>query len=91
MTNASKESDVKQHYVTVKFLDLVAIAITPIPLLTATKQVARGYLAFDCDCGRDTFGTGTYQPLAALMQDALRQDSQKYATPNLHGVACSTF
>ena len=38
-----KESDVKQHYVTVKFLDLVAIATTPIPLLTATKQVARGY------------------------------------------------
>lgn len=88
MTNASKESDVKQHYVTVKFLDLVAIATTPIPLLTATKQVARGYLAFDCDCGRHTFWYRYISTIGGFNAGRAETGFPKIRNPNLHGVAC---
>lgn len=88
MTNASKDSDVKQHYVTVKFLDLGAIATTPIPLLTATKQVANGYLAFDCDCGRHTFWYRYISTIGGFNAGRAETGFPKIRNPNLSGVAC---
>jgi hypothetical protein len=88
VTNAWIESDVKQHYVTVKFLDLGAIATTPIPLLTATKQVAQGYLAFDCDCGRHTFWYRYISTLGGFNAGRAETGFPKIRNPHLSGVAC---
>lgn len=88
VTNASKESDVKQHYVTIKFLDLGAIATTPIALLTATMQVANGYLAFDCDCGRHTFWYRYISTIGGFNAGRAETGFPKIRNPNLHGVAC---
>lgn len=88
MTNAWIESDVKQHYVTVKFLDLGAIATTPIPLLTATKTVAQGYLAFDCDCGRHTFWYRYISTVGGFNAGRAETGFPKIRNPHLSGVAC---
>jgi hypothetical protein len=88
MTNASKESEVRQHYVTVRFLDLGAIATTPIPLLTATKTVAQGYLAFDCDCGRHTFWYRYISTLGGFNAGRAETGFPKIRNPHLSGVAC---
>lgn len=88
MTNASKDSDVKQHYVTIRFLDLIALATSPIPLLTATKQVADGYLAFDCDCGRHTFWYRYISTIGGFNAGRAETGFPKIRNPNLQGVAC---
>jgi len=88
MTNAWIESDVKQHYVMVKFLDLGAIATTPIPLLTATKTVAQGYLAFDCDCGRHTFWYRYISTIGGFNAGRAETGFPKIRNPHLSGVAC---
>lgn len=88
MTNAGPDSDVKQHYVTIKFLDLIAIATTPIPLLTATKQVANGYLAFDCDCGRHRYWYRYISTIGGFNARRAETGFPKIRNPHLSGVAC---
>lgn len=88
MTNASKESEVKQHYVTIKFFDLGAVATTSIPLLTATKTVANGHLAFDCDCGRHTFWYRYISTIGGFNAGRAETGFPKLRNPHLVGVAC---
>lgn len=88
MTNAGPDSDVKQHYVTIKFLDLIAIATTPIPLLTATKQVAQGYLAFDCDCRRHRYWYRYISTIGGFNAGRAETGFPKIRNPHLSGVAC---
>jgi len=88
MTNASRGSEVRQHYVTVRFLDIGAVATTPIPLLTATKTVSQGYLAFDCDCGRHTYWYRYISTIGGFNAGRAETGFPKIRNPHLSGVAC---
>lgn len=90
MTNASKGSKAKYHYVNVQFLkytDIVsqAVSVTEDKLRTSVLQ---GKLKFECDCGRHRFW---YRYMATIGKYGYGREEYgfpKIRNPNLSGVAC---
>lgn len=87
-TDASSASNVKRHHVYVQFMRYSEMVASPIEARKAAGFMQRGYLKFDCDCGRHTFW---YRFMATIGQYNFGRDETGYPrvrNAKLKGVAC---
>ncbi len=91
MTNASKDSKDKFHYVTVQLRNYDSLVFNhtkPPTQKELTNLIKEGQIAFDCDCGRHQFW---YRYLATIGKYNFGVDENRYPStrnPNLTGLAC---
>ncbi len=90
MTNASKESKHKRHYVDVEFLgfDLLVAADTKSNAGLVRKQIADGPIKFDCTCEHHTFRRRYIATIGGYAYGRQETAFPKLTNPGLSGVAC---
>ncbi|WP_186083655.1 hypothetical protein [Burkholderia gladioli] len=89
ITNAGPDSDRSRHHVHVEFLDFqAAVAASPNDQKKIGRMVAKGRLAFDCDCGRHTYWYRYIATIGKYNFGRAETGFPKIRNPKLHGVAC---
>lgn len=86
--NASAESDVSHHMVSVQFMDFqVALSSGSITQALA-KAVLNGPVKFDCDCGRHRYWYRYLATLGGFVYGKPETGYPKIRNPSLTGLAC---
>ncbi|MBF7696194.1 hypothetical protein [Acinetobacter rathckeae] len=90
LTNASKDSDVKEHHVNVVFANYQNLMLSP---KNVTEQDVKRYLnygklKFECDCGRHTYWYRYMASIGGYGCGRIEEGYPKIRNPELAGVAC---
>lgn len=89
LTNASKDSNVSRHHVTVDLINYEAAVASPTdPKKLAQWLVKESPLKYDCDCGRHTYWYRYITTIGGFNAGRAENGYPKLKNPNLTGVAC---
>ena len=95
ITNASPESQRKSHTVVVEFLGfnyalnkVLANSGNDKEILKAVKEMTKGYLKFNCDCGRHQYFFRYLATVGNWNHGQGETGYPKIRNPNMKGVAC---
>lgn len=87
-TNSGPNSDVARHHVYVQFLDYNAAVASPVAPAKIAKEMLRGNVKFDCDCGRHTFWYRFISTIGGFNFGRAEDGFPRVRNPKLYGVAC---
>ncbi|MGE8046024.1 hypothetical protein ACQKO6_17710 [Pseudomonas monteilii] len=87
-TNAGPNSDTQRHFVTVQFMGYDTALAGGLSTREAARQMARGKIKFDCDCGRHTFWYRYIATIGNFNVGRAEDGFPKVRNPKLYGVAC---
>lgn len=87
-TNAGPNSDVERHHVHVQFLGYDSALSSGLAVPDAAKQMAKGKVKFDCDCGRHTFWYRYIATIGNFNYGRAEDGFPKHRNPMLYGIAC---
>ena len=89
LTNASQDSNVSRHHVTVDVVNYEAAVASPTdPKKLALWLVKESPLKYDCDCGRHTYWYRYITTIGGFNAGRAENGFPKIKNPNLSGVAC---
>ncbi|PFH08091.1 hypothetical protein BCF11_0443 [Collimonas sp. PA-H2] len=89
VTDASADSDVTRHYVSVEIMNFDAAVASPTdPKALAKWLVKDSPLKFECDCGRFTFWYRYIATVGGFVKGRQEAAYPKLRNPRLSGVAC---
>ncbi|SDC28991.1 hypothetical protein [Acinetobacter boissieri] len=90
LTNASKDSDVKEHHVNVVFSNYRNLMLSPKPMTEqdVKRHLNYGKLKFECDCGRHTYWYQYMASIGGYGCGRIEEGYPKIRNPELSGVAC---
>lgn len=87
-TNAGPDSNVQRHHVYVELLNFNAAVASPKPADKIVRELLKGPVRFDCDCGRHTFWFRYIATIGRYNYGRNETGYPKIRNPKLHGVAC---
>lgn len=90
MTDASKESSAKHHYVNVELVAYKSMSLNPVALTiqNVKSKVNLGKLKFECDCGRHTYYYRYMASVGGYGYGRVEEGYPKERNPELWGLAC---
>lgn len=88
VTNASKDSDVKRHYVHVQFLNFQACVASPTPANKIVSEMIKGKLKISCDCMRNRYYFSYIQTVGKFKYGEQQLNYPKITNARLKGIAC---
>lgn len=87
-TNAGPNSNVTRHQVMVQFLAYDAAVSSGLPVAEAAKQLAKGKIKYDCDCGKHTFWFRYIASIGNFNYGRTEDGFPRVRNPKLFGIAC---
>lgn len=89
ITNASKDSKVTRHHVTVELVNYDSAVASPTDVKKLAQWLVKDSpLKYDCDCGRHTFWYRYITTIGGFNAGRPETGYPKLKNPNLAGVAC---
>ena len=88
ITNAGPDSEFTHHNVNVQFLDFGAVVASPAHVDKIVKQLVKGRLKFECNCGRFKYFFRYVCTQAEIVAGRQETAFPKIRNPGVTGIAC---